>query len=292
MINDVGFRNQTNQTGTLLTTHRRLNTENVIHLKFVDDLTLAEAINLPTQLSRRPELFLPMQNSRVHSQLSDVSKYAEENDMRINYKKTKTILFNPCKSMNFDVNFTINGHQLESVQEIRLLGVICRSDLRWSSNTRHIVNKANKRLWIIRRLKNLGTPVLNLVEVYVAQVRSLLELAVPVWHSSLTLDEKSDIERVQRSACYIILGHNYESYSKALELLSLEDLESRRVKLSLNFALKAEKSSKFKNWFIPNVKKTNTRYKNSKYCEVWANHDRLTKSPISHLINLLNNYYA
>ena len=51
LINDIGFPGQLNDAGVLLSNHRRLNIEKVIHLKFVDDLTLCEAIDLQTKLT-------------------------------------------------------------------------------------------------------------------------------------------------------------------------------------------------------------------------------------------------
>ena len=227
----------------------------------------------------------------MNKQLQDISKYAIENDMKVNYSKTKIMKFNPCKSLEFDVNMSMDGHTLENVEESKLLGIVVRSDLKWSSNTMNMIKKANKRLWLIRRLKNLGTCEADLLDIYTQQVRSLLEFAVPVWQSSLTASDKIDIERVQKSACHVILGSEYESYSKALETLCLETLETRRIKLCLNFALSCEKNEKFKSWFVPNLKRTNTRQKNSKYLEAWTNHARLENSPICYLIKLLNTYY-
>ena len=43
-----------NNTGELITSKRNLRKANEIHLKFVDDLTLAEAINLPEQIVKVP----------------------------------------------------------------------------------------------------------------------------------------------------------------------------------------------------------------------------------------------
>ena len=123
------------------------------------------------------------------------------------------------------------------------------------------------------------------------QIRCLLELAVPAWQSSLTLAEKADIERVQKSACHIILGGLYGSYTNALEVLNLESLEVRRNNLCLKFALKEEKHEEFQYWFKKNVKNVNTRHSTMKYCTVKANHTRFEKSPISYLTKLLNTYY-
>ena len=55
LINDVGFGEQKNNTGEIITTKRNMKVANELHLKYVDDLTLAEAINLPKSLVSVPE---------------------------------------------------------------------------------------------------------------------------------------------------------------------------------------------------------------------------------------------
>ena len=50
----------------------------------------------------------------------------------------------------------------------------------------------------------------------------MLELAVPVWQAGLTLQEINQIERVQRTALYIILGDKYYNYKNALDLLECD----------------------------------------------------------------------
>ena len=104
--------------------------------------------------------------------------------------------------------------------------------------------KANKRLWLLRRLKHMGAKEEDLVNVYIKQIRCILELAVPAWQGGLSQAEKTELERIQKTACHIILGPAYNSYSTALELLQLDTLESRRNFLSLKFALKSEKDNK------------------------------------------------
>ena len=67
---------------------------------------------------------------------------------------------------------------------------------------------------------------------------SLLEYAVPVWHSSITNLQSKQIERVQKQAFRIILEHNYLSYDVACTLLNMEPLYIRRTQLCINFAKK------------------------------------------------------
>ena len=179
---------------------------------------------------------------------------------------------------------TLDNNELEVVDEIRLIGLILRSDMKWMSNTENMVKKANKRIWILRRLKYLGAKQSDLVDIYVKQIRSVLELAVPAWHSGINQIEKIDIERIQKSAAHIILGEEYESYRQAIKTLGLDSLVDRREKLCLKFALKAEKHNKFVKWFKPAVYPQNTRQDKVKYC-------RFRKSPLPFLTDRLTMYY-
>ena len=144
----------------------------------------------------------------------------------------------------------------------------------------------------MRRLKNLGACDDDLLNVYTKQIRSVLELAVPVWQSGLKQAQKLEIERVQKSALHIVLGKGYVSYKQALKTLNFESLEARRLKLCLKFAKKAERHDKHKQWFKPNTMTVNTRQLKTKYCEVQARLSRFKDSPISYLTNMLNEHYA
>ena len=110
-----------------------------------------------------------------------------------------------------------------------------------------------------------------------------------MWSSSLTEQNKADLERVQRSALKIILGSKYESYKKALVKLNIETLEERREYLCLKFAQKCTKNEKTKQMFPLNRKmyQMNTRNK-EKYLVQYANTERLKKSAIVYMQNLLN----
>ena len=116
---------------------------------------------------------------------------------------------------------------------------------------------------------------------FIKQIRSILELAVPAWQGAITQADKTAIERVQKAALNIILGSEYTSYRNALKFLNLETLDQRRDKLCLKFAKKAEYNPKFENWFVPSTKPCNTRNKPTKYKEVVANRARYKKAPLA-----------
>ena len=217
--------------------------------------------------------------------------------MRINEKKSKVMIFNTRTKYEARPRLTIgyDNDYLEVIEYHKLLGVIVRSDLKWGENTDYICKKGYSRLWVIRRLKVLGADKKEMLDVYYKQVRAVLELAVPVWQPALTVQEKYQIERVQKCALYIILGSNYITYSHALDKIGLENLEQRRNKLCENFAQKASKHLKYQDWFTkdnnnPTLVNTKARNQKSKlqYLPVNTRTDRYKKSPLPFLTDILN----
>ena len=70
---------------------------------------------------------------------------------------------------------------------------------------------------ILRKLYEFDIPVEDLVLIYNQYIRSILEYNSNVWYSSITNEEREDIERVQRVACKIILKDEYQSELTKLE---------------------------------------------------------------------------
>ena len=77
----------------------------------------------------------------------------------------------------------------------------------------------------------MGVGTEDLKEIYIKQIRSILGFATPVWHPSLTGELRLQLERIQKSACRIILTNDYASYRLAVKTLNLDSLFSRRPKL-------------------------------------------------------------
>ena len=185
-----------------------------------------------------------------------------------------------------------DGRPLEIVDNFKLLGVHIRSDLKWIDNTENITKTAYERLWMVRRLKQLGASTNDLLDVYFKQIRRVLETAVPAWHSLLTKNERYLIERVQKTALHIILGERYNSYSDALTLFELKTLDERRKEMCVKFARKSAESDKFQNWFAESTQKKDrpkTRHHTKlKFKPIPTRTVRFEKSPIPYLASLLN----
>ena len=87
-----------------------------------------------------------------------------------------------------------DGKNLEEIDHAKLLGLIISSDLKWDLNTDYMCQKARSKIYLLRSMKNCGLNLNELVDAYKKEVRSLLELAVPVWSSGITQEQSLKIE--------------------------------------------------------------------------------------------------
>ena len=187
-------------------------------------MTVAEAFNIKESVISNPDRPFPddyharlglkfdPQKSQVYDQVHKIREYSEQNQMKLNLTKTKFMLFNPTINYDFVPDLTVDNINIETLEEMKLIGLTLRDDLSWKSNTKNLVTRAYKKLWIIKRLKNQGARLSDLIDIYIKQVRSILEYGVPVWNSGLTLEEIADIKRVQKPFLHIVLEQVYQDY--------------------------------------------------------------------------------
>ena len=286
------------------------NTEAEVRLKYVDDQAQGELLRLDMSLCQAPEEIIGprsfhdrnglvnREGTLLQKRLDDISLHTELHKMKINVQKTKLIPFNFTKKWDFVPKFSIDGKQLDVVYSAKLLGVMIQSDCKWGENTKYIVNKAKKRIWFLRRLKTLGASKSTLIDVFYLFIRSLLEMAVPLWAGAITKKNSQDIEAIQITCMKLIHGQQFINYEESLKVSGTKTLAARRNELCINFAKKCIKSSKFKHWFPKEVKakknpfnlREKQRSKNKKeFIEPKGQTKRFLTSSIPHLIKLLNN---
>ena len=231
--------------------------------------------------------YLSPENIQSQSYLNKIQQWTEEMKMALNKSKTKYMVINFTKKFQFSTRIQLEGRLIEEVQECQLLGLTLTQNLSWHKNTENIVKKANTRLIMLQRLYDFNLPVEDMLDIYFLFIRSMLEYSCVVWHSSITEEEITSIERVQKTALKMILRERYTDYLSALELTGLTTLRERRTHLSLNFARKCIKSGKSSDLFPLNVKSVNTR-PHERYFVTPARTDRLANSTIPYLQRLLN----
>ena len=106
--------------------------------------------------------------------------------MKINQKKSKTMIFNFTHNYQFTTRLDLHGENVEVVDEQKLLGTIIQNHLKWDSNTSKLVKSANARMRLLHKLSEFGAPRNDYVAIYNSCIRSTLEQNAVVWHSNLT----------------------------------------------------------------------------------------------------------
>jgi len=272
-----------------------------MRFKFVDDLSTLEklkllAIGLSSYNFKAHvasdiginQKYLPPENFLGQSSLNTVEKWTETNLMKLNVEKTNIMVFNFTKEYQFSSRLYLGDKLIETIDETKLLGTIITSDLKWAKNSDMLVKKAYARMQMIQKLKSFGVSREDLVHIYILYIRSILELNCQVWHFSLTSEDESTIERVQKVALYLILHQEYKSYENALKLVNLSTLKSRRNALSLKFAKKSLKHPKASQMFPLNTSIDNNLRSREKFYVQPAKTDRLLHSAIPQLQRALN----
>ena len=198
-------------------------------VKFVDDGTVAVSLDLkeclipepanrprPLNYHERTQHTLPPENNLLQYYIEDSEQFASENKLVINKTKTKVISFNKSRKWDFPPELQFkDGTPIQHVTQTKLVGVVLSESLSWQANTKYICDKARQKLWLLRRMIQLDLDKHSLFDAYTKEIRSILELAVPVWHSSLTKKQSLEIERIQRVSFKMILGSSYVSYIQA-----------------------------------------------------------------------------
>ena len=203
--------------------------------KWVDDLTILEIINLinigmatfnvKSQVPNDMNIdkhYIPSENLKTQENLKQISDWTAKQKMKLNKKKTNYMIFNFTNNYQLSSRLNLEGENIEEKEKIKLLGTIISNDLKWDDNTRELVKKANSRMCLLRAVSQFKPPLSDLKLIYIQYIISLLEQSCVVWHSSLTQENKDDIERVQKNSMRVILRQSYTTYKNALNILDLE----------------------------------------------------------------------
>ena len=228
----------------------------------------------------------------IHN-LNDIQKWTDKKQMLLNVKKTKNIIFNFSKNLQFSTDIQLGDETIETVSEAKLLGTTITDNLSWNKNTSILVRQGNVRMQFLHKASKFTNNIRDLKQIYISQIRSKLEQSAVVWHSSLTQKNENDLERVQKAALKVILKDRYQSYSDALRTLEIKSLKDRREDLCLKFAKSCLKIEKFKKLFPLNKKdhsmlmRNTERFAIEKYGSV-----RYQESALPYMKRLLNKYHS
>ena len=185
--------------------------------------------------------------------------------MALNYDKTKELRLCFKKSTPDIALLTIDGRPIQQVNSTRLLGVTLSEDLKWQSHIDEITTKASQRLYFIIFLKRAGVDPHHLINIYTSFVRSILEYACQVWHTSFTKKQTRQIEYIQKRAMRFIFQD--KSYTEAITAANLPTLSDRREKLCRTLFISMQQSTHKLHHLLPPLRETPYTTRNTRtYC--------------------------
>ena len=172
---------------------------------------------------------------------------------------------------------------------MKILGTTITNDLKWARNCDELISKANKRMLLLKKVQSFGATREEMVHLWILYCRAILEQSATLWGSSMTQENKDDLERIQKSFAKMVLKNEYIDYENALLKLNLQSLVQRRKELCSNLANNSIKHNTLNDLFPENQKSHAMKTRNpEKYQVTYANTESLRTSTIIYMQNLLN----
>ena len=163
--------------------------------------------------------------AQLNRDLSRISAWANKWKISFNPMKSKDMIFSN-KMLNNSPPLIFNNIAIERVNSHKHLGVIFLSNLDWSAQINEICIKANRKLSVLRSVKQLSRKTLDLL--FKLTVRSLLDYSLPLFGNNLRQSDISRLEKLQYRAAKIVTGAlHYTSRDKLYIELGWETIPER-----------------------------------------------------------------
>ena len=144
-------------------------------------------------------------NTCLNTTLTGIDLWMEKNNLTLNAKKTKAILFGSSHNVNKtgELELYLKDNRLENVEHCKYLGLTFDHKMKWDIHINHICSKVSKYIGLFYRIRDfLSADHLNTI--FKAIVLPRLSYCDVVWgNCNLTLQNR--VERLQKRAGRAIL---------------------------------------------------------------------------------------
>ena len=289
----------------------RPNGNRAVQLKYIDDASKAASINLkkslipdpksrqfPLEFHERTQTILNPHENVLQHELFRFQREITNNNQVTNDKKTVILLFNFSQKYSFPPEFQLHegnnpstSRYLNVQKSHKILGLFVQNDLRWGTQVDYMVKKGSKKIWMLRRMRQMGVDQRTIASYWKAEGLCHLEYCSPVYSGALTVQQERDLARVHRRAVAAITGRHCrgEEFVAACSSLGLEDdLSQRRLRLARDFAKRTVEKSRHQDLFTRLENPPNTRSGGKVWRDPKCHTQRHLQSAVPHLTRLLN----
>jgi len=141
---------------------------------YADDTTLFASLNAVTSNDSNPT------EAVLNSELQSVCKWLNMNKLSLNISKTKCMIFQKSKKIQFKPNLKILDKCIEYVDNFNFLGIVIDNRLNWKYHIENVTRKISKAICILSRLKHY-LPRSCLKTIYDSLVNSHLNYGLLCW---------------------------------------------------------------------------------------------------------------
>ena len=157
-----------------------------LYIIMEDDLRALSNTNLLFKYADDTNLLVPeISDVDINDEFNNVRKWADDNRMILNLRKTKEIVFHR-PSARYSLPSLVTG--IEQVVSAKLLGVTFSHNLKFDEHVKNILTICNQRSYLLKCLKGQGLPSKELHIVFCALIVSRILYALPAWGGFLTAD--------------------------------------------------------------------------------------------------------
>ena len=186
-------------------------------IMYADDTTLSSTIGYFSDINSNTNA-----DSLINAEICKVIEWLKLNKLSLNKTKSKYMTFHMPKKEIPHLALTIDGVNIEKVEEFNFLGLTIDTNLKWKKHTDKISNKCSKITGVLNRLKLL----------FPQEIKCLLYNSLIVPHINYCITawgfHRNRITIIQKKAIRIITASSYISHTeplfKQLNLLKVEDI--------------------------------------------------------------------
>ena len=184
---------------------------------YADDTSLLVSSSDPVSLQ-----------TALSSNLDMVANWLRSNQLTLNIKKTKLMLFGTSQTLNKfqNISLTYNDNNIDIVDKFKYLGIVLDPYLLWNEQVNHLSSNISKRIGVIRRVqKYLPCSTTNLLAK--AMVFPHFDYCSPVW-SNFSVIHHNSLQILQNKLARVLLHADIRtSIDKMMNDLNWIKLDNR-----------------------------------------------------------------
>ena len=187
-------------------------------------------------------VLLSTKKEGLQEALNKVHEYCEKWKLKINYSKTKCVVFTKG-NQNCKDKFYVDGHMLENALQIKYLGIIMnRKNCSFAPTLQHLRIKANRAVHALNsKLKISQLPPKIAMKLFDSMIAPILTYASEVWEPFINQDtikwDYNDIEKTHLQFLKRILGVNRSTTNLLVKgETGRHNLLARILKRNINYS--------------------------------------------------------